>query len=82
VSAVVRIFSMGRGSRLRATRQGVSDTSKREGARHEQPSPLQRVATVYESCEACEMDIRRLETLFPTGYHRGAVKLAGLRMWF
>ena len=39
-----------------------------------------RVPTVYEACEANGMDLDEPETLFPDGYHRGAVKLAGLRV--
>lgn len=39
-----------------------------------------RVPTVYETCEANEMDIDELENLFPGGYHRSAVKIAGLRV--
>jgi tRNA 2-thiouridine synthesizing protein E len=38
-----------------------------------------KVPTVYETCEANQMDIEALERLFPDGYHRGAVKIAGLR---
>ena len=38
------------------------------------------VPTVYETCEANGIDIEDLEKLFPDGYHRGAVKLAGLRV--
>jgi tRNA 2-thiouridine synthesizing protein E len=38
------------------------------------------VPTVYETCEANRIDIDELERLFPDGYHRGAVKLAGLRV--
>lgn len=34
--------------------------------------------TVYETCEANHMDLDELESLFPDGYHRGAVKVAGL----
>lgn len=39
-----------------------------------------RVPTVYETCEANGLDLDVLEQLFPDGYHRGAVKIAGLRM--
>ena len=39
----------------------------------------QNVPTVYETCEAFSIEIEELEKLFPDGYHRGAVKLAGLR---
>ena len=39
-----------------------------------------RVATVYETCEANNIEIEELERLFPDGYHRGAVKIAGLRV--
>ncbi len=38
------------------------------------------VPTVYETCEANKMDLEELERLFPDGYHRGAVKIAGLRV--
>lgn len=39
-----------------------------------------RVATLFETCEALNLEIGELEELFPTGYHRGAVKIAGLRV--
>ena len=38
------------------------------------------VPTIYETCEANQIDIPELEKLFPDGYHRGAVKIAGLRI--
>lgn len=38
------------------------------------------VPTVFETCRAHGMEIEDLEKLFPDGYHRGAVKLAGLRV--
>jgi tRNA 2-thiouridine synthesizing protein E len=38
------------------------------------------VPTIFQTCEANEISIEELEYLFPDGYHRGAVKLAGLRM--
>jgi tRNA 2-thiouridine synthesizing protein E len=38
------------------------------------------VPTIYETCEANNIDLDQLEKLFPDGYHRGAVKLAGLRV--
>lgn len=37
------------------------------------------VPTVYETCAANDLEIDDLESLFPDGYHRGAVRLAGLR---
>lgn len=37
------------------------------------------VPTVYETCEKNNMEIEELERLFPDGYHRGAVKISGLR---
>lgn len=37
------------------------------------------VPTVFETCEANGIDLDELERLFPRGYHRGAVKIAGLR---
>ena len=38
------------------------------------------VPTVYETCEANDIELDALEELFPDGYHRGAVKIAGLRV--
>jgi tRNA 2-thiouridine synthesizing protein E len=38
------------------------------------------VPTVYQTCEANGMELEELEQLFPDGYHRGAVKIAGLRV--
>ncbi|MBW2526362.1 MAG: TusE/DsrC/DsvC family sulfur relay protein [Deltaproteobacteria bacterium] len=38
------------------------------------------VPTVCQTCRAQGTDLDRLEELFPDGYHRGAVKLAGLRV--
>jgi tRNA 2-thiouridine synthesizing protein E len=40
----------------------------------------QKVPTVYDACEALQLEIDDLESLFPDGYHRGAVKIAGLRL--
>ena len=37
------------------------------------------VPTVIECCEANGIGLEDLERLFPDGYHRGAVKVAGLR---
>lgn len=39
-----------------------------------------RVPTIFETCDAMNMDLDELESMFPTGYHRGAVKIAGLRV--
>jgi tRNA 2-thiouridine synthesizing protein E len=39
-----------------------------------------RIPTVYETCQANDLDLDELEQLFPEGYHRGAVKIAGLRI--
>ena len=38
------------------------------------------VPTVHEVCENKQIEIETLESLFPDGYHRGAVKIAGLRI--
>ena len=38
------------------------------------------VPTVYETCEANQVDLEELGGLFPDGYHRGAVKIAGLHV--
>ncbi len=37
-----------------------------------------QVPTVYQTCEANDLTIEQLAALFPSGYHRGAVLLAGL----
>ncbi len=37
------------------------------------------VPTLFEACEMNQIDLDELEILFPDGYHRGAVKIAGLR---
>jgi tRNA 2-thiouridine synthesizing protein E len=37
--------------------------------------------TLYETCEDNGLELEDLRRLFPDGYHRGAVKLAGLRFW-
>jgi tRNA 2-thiouridine synthesizing protein E len=39
-----------------------------------------KVPTAAETCEANDLEIGELEALFPDGYHRGAVKIAGLRV--
>jgi tRNA 2-thiouridine synthesizing protein E len=36
------------------------------------------VPTVFECCKANGLELEELESLFPDGYHRGAVKIAGL----
>jgi tRNA 2-thiouridine synthesizing protein E len=38
------------------------------------------IPTVYAMCEAVGIDIDRLAELFPSGYHRGVVKIAGLNL--
>ena len=38
------------------------------------------VPNLYETCEANGIELDELENLFPDGYHRGAVKLAGLHV--
>ncbi len=38
------------------------------------------IPTVYETCEANYLELEDLEQLFTEGYHRGAVKIAGLRL--
>jgi len=37
-----------------------------------------RIPTVFEACADNGLEMDDLERLFPTGYHRGAVKIAGL----
>ncbi len=38
------------------------------------------VPTVYECCESNGLELEELEKLFPEGYHRGAIKVSGLRV--
>jgi TusE/DsrC/DsvC family sulfur relay protein len=38
------------------------------------------VPTIYQTCEDNDIEIGDLERMFPDGYHRGAVKIAGLRV--
>jgi tRNA 2-thiouridine synthesizing protein E len=38
------------------------------------------IPTVYAMCEAVGIDVDELAELFPSGYHRGAVKIAGLNL--
>jgi len=38
------------------------------------------IPTVYETCRDNGIELKDLERLFPDGYHRGAVKIAGLRV--
>jgi len=38
------------------------------------------IPNVYDTCEASDLELEDLEQLFPDGYHRGAVKIAGLRL--
>lgn len=37
-----------------------------------------KIPTIYECCEANQIDFEEFGSLFPAGYHRGAVKIAGL----
>lgn len=46
----------------------------------EQHSRTGIVPTVYECCESNNIELEDMEQLFPDGYQRGAVKLAGLRV--
>lgn len=38
------------------------------------------VPDLYATCEANDLDLDELERLFPDGFHRGALKVAGLRV--
>ena len=38
------------------------------------------IPTIYEACDENQIDLEKFNTLFPDGYHRGAIKLAGLRV--
>jgi tRNA 2-thiouridine synthesizing protein E len=37
-----------------------------------------KIPTIYETCGDNDIDIEEFDALFPDGYHRGAVKIAGL----
>lgn len=39
-----------------------------------------KVPTIHETCEFLEIELEELEQLFPDGYHRGAVKISGLKV--
>ncbi len=41
--------------------------------------PKGAIPTVFQTCEDNHLELEELELLFPAGYHRGAVKLSGLR---
>lgn len=41
----------------------------------------QRIPTIYDTCENCNLDLKAFEQLFPDGYHRGALKISGLRFF-
>ncbi|MCU0597973.1 MAG: TusE/DsrC/DsvC family sulfur relay protein [Desulfobacterales bacterium] len=38
------------------------------------------VPTIHETCDFLNIEFDELEQLFPDGYHRGAVKIAGLKV--
>ncbi|MDR3631639.1 MAG: TusE/DsrC/DsvC family sulfur relay protein [Desulfocapsaceae bacterium] len=38
-----------------------------------------QIPNIYEVCENCQLEFDEFENLFPDGYHRGALKIAGLR---
>ncbi|MBI5325273.1 MAG: TusE/DsrC/DsvC family sulfur relay protein [Ignavibacteriae bacterium] len=38
------------------------------------------VPNIYQLCDDCGITLDELKSLFPDGYHRGAVKIAGLRI--
>ena len=38
------------------------------------------VPNLYEFCESNQMELQELEKFFPQGYHRGLIKIAGLRV--
>ncbi len=40
------------------------------------------VPVVVKACSDCNMRLSELRTLFPTGYHRGACKIAGINFAF
>jgi tRNA 2-thiouridine synthesizing protein E len=37
------------------------------------------IPTIYETCDENSIELKDMEELFPDGYHRGAIKIAGLR---
>lgn len=46
----------------------------------EQHAKTKTAPSIWETCERNNLSIKELEKLFPDGYHRGAIKLAGLRI--
>lgn len=38
------------------------------------------IPNIYQACEDNGLNLEEMEQLFPTGYHRGALKIAGLHM--
>jgi len=61
--------------------QGLTDAHWRVlGHLRSEYATTGRVPTVYSVCETLDLTLDELARLFPTGYHRGAVKLAGLRV--
>jgi len=40
-----------------------------------------KTPTIYEVCEENNLNIEEFNNLFPDGYHRGALKLSGLRLF-
>ena len=39
----------------------------------------EHISTFDETCEDCQLELEELEALFTDDYHRGALKVAGLR---
>ncbi len=39
-----------------------------------------KVPTIHETCDFLNIELDELEKLFPDGYHRGAVKISGLKV--
>jgi tRNA 2-thiouridine synthesizing protein E len=39
------------------------------------------IPTIYQTCEENSIKLSELEELFPEGYHRGLIKLAGIKLY-
>ena len=47
----------------------------------ERYAQTKKIPNIYECCEANDIDFDEFASLFPAGYHRGTVKIAGLSAW-
>lgn len=68
---------------FKAREMGMQELSEKHwqliGFLREQYDKTGEIPTVYETCQTRGLDLEALEKLFPTGYHRGVVKISGLK---